>query len=546
MMARHGGSAGVPCLACLVHVDAAMPIVLFGESVTDQNCVCALEMAAMIDAIRDATNGRVAVVVTRNERTQDTPTQNQALVRVCEEMDKLTGNNHVSTQLVCNLIETNSATRMDEAVQEAAARWRVGTESILVVAPPRIATWAAVNTGCSAALLLVQPAHTNGTATITPTSDDDIGAPTSPLEVLQLFAARAAAQATVPCAVVKVAMELKRWRSLRRANMLPLVPQPLVTPQTPAQAGTVVFAPISFALAPLQAQLQATDAVLHKATDRHPCATNDDALTIATRDTYTIGARGDLPAACQRSLPRPVPLLDPWPNVQRVSFRSRMLMLTAKACAMATGCHAAVPDWSGPLTTPEQVVDACNQLGFPILLKADEACGTPRSHDMCAVSDASAVVDALLSVPLPCIAMRLVNHGEVFFKCYCIDARKDGEHDGGDDDDDLWCHASTLPSLPDAASLFRNAGRACVPFHALKSMPVAQAPPHNLPPPPADLLRTVAGHIARAFGLRWFGFDVISNPKGGVYVIDVNYLPSFGNAEGAPQALIAAVRAALL
>ena len=468
------------------------------------------EIEGMLEAIRECLDGRVLVHAPASDQQA-----RQAWTRVVEE-----GQGGDLQVLACETLK--------DAVREAASAFQVEPEDVLAIAPPSVATWAAFATKCATALLCVKNPNepdNDGSA-----NDDDCGAPTSPLEVLQVFAARAAADAKPPRAVVGVAMDLKRWRALRRARLLPLLPARAPTDDDGNDENqAAVFTPLSLVLAPLAPQLHAVDAVLHKATDKHPLASEADA---DLDGQYTLSARADLHDACQRVLPSAKLLLDPWPNVCRVTSRARMLRHVQQG-------GVAVPQWRGPLATAADVADAYASLGFPVLLKADSACGTPHAHDMCAVADASGIPAALRSVPFPCVAMRLAGHGGSFFKCYCIDSASDKDAEV----DQMWFHATARPSLPDPEALFRDAGTAAVPFHALKSLPTAS--PDAMPAPPVAALRAIAVRLASTFGLRLFGFDAILDTASSLLVVDVNYFPSFGGAPGAPSALQRMVRASL-
>lgn len=67
--------------------------------------------------------------------------------------------------------------------------------------------------------------------------------------------------------------------------------------------------------------------------------------------------------------------------------------------------------------------------------------------------------------------------------------------------------------------------------------------PGEVPPPPADLVDSVAKVIGETAGLHLFGFDIIRNSTTGKYaVIDLNFFPSYRGTEGLHQALLSLLK----
>ncbi len=123
---------------------------------------------------------------------------------------------------------------------------------------------------------------------------------------------------------------------------------------------------------------------------------------------------------------------------------------------------------------------------------------------------------------------------------------------------------TTRPSIPNVPTTREAAARLAPDgllfFDSLKSLPtkLGEAPDGEQTPgqqasgpaaPSQAALEAVAGQLRRALGLSLFGFDVVvaSSPSceaQELVVIDVNYLPSYKGAPGAPAFFRAAIAAA--
>jgi glutathione synthase/RimK-type ligase-like ATP-grasp enzyme len=60
-----------------------------------------------------------------------------------------------------------------------------------------------------------------------------------------------------------------------------------------------------------------------------------------------------------------------------------------------------------------------------------------------------------------------------------------------------------------------------------------------MPPPPKELISSVAKAIGETAGLSLFGFDIIRDSASGKYaVIDLNFFPSYRGVDGWNSALL--------
>eukprot|EP00850_Spirogloea_muscicola_P020938 SM000231S07485 [mRNA] locus=s231:51331:54209:- [translate_table: standard] len=309
-------------------------------------------------------------------------------------------------------------------------------------------------------------------------------------------------------------------------------------PAAAAGSGAPAFVALDLA-APLDAQLQRLDILLHKATDFildgssaaavRFCDGMEDLLRYLPRRRPSLaafasfGANGLRRLDCRRSRGCPrLCVVDPvekvLPLVDRASMQAIMSGLhdVAAADRLRAPRHAQVSDLA-PATLSRALDEA--GIGYPVIVKPRIACGDKDAHSMAVIFSADGWKG--LRVQLPAIVQEYVSHGGRQHKCYVLGAR---------------LFVSERHSTPDASSHgFQGCTAAdAVAFDSLKSLPTMQrlAEPQQgtqaIDHFDNELAVTAADSLREKLGLTFFGFDILVQVGTGVhYVVDINYFPTF-------------------
>lgn len=253
-------------------------------------------------------------------------------------------------------------------------------------------------------------------------------------------------------------------------------------------------------------------------------------------------------------------LVDPPKNIKVVLCRADIANVLSK-------CLVGVTTTSGiPVSTPKffvsyesDVTNLAAELGkrsirFPIISKPFAAAGSPESHKMVIFLNSN----GLKEIQSPCLLQEYANHDAILHKVYVLG------------DDVYVFQRSSLPNLPvgnndneeinyvafdsqapyPKLSVFRPKDSIAVTggesitnqcdhqkqknTHCTECTPVVT---HFVD---ADEIKPVASALQRAFCLGLFGFDVIISRERGwpeMFVIDVNYFPSYKEVENFPLLL---------
>mmetsp|Transcript_8397 Transcript_8397/g.12939 ORF Transcript_8397/g.12939 Transcript_8397/m.12939 type:complete len:452 (-) Transcript_8397:1392-2747(-) len=167
-------------------------------------------------------------------------------------------------------------------------------------------------------------------------------------------------------------------------------------------------------------------------------------------------------------------------------------------------------------------------LRYPLIAKPLTAAGTKKSHCMGIVSNP----EGLSSVQTPCILQEYTNHDSTLYKVYVL----------GDD-----IHVFSRPSLPNlpTSSSELKLLTPFVEFDSHKPYPGLSDFGLEMPPPPkrakwqqltSSEVVPIVSILKRAFGLELFGFDILAGGQR-LYVVDVNYFPSFKEVSNFPSLL---------
>ncbi|XP_038900568.1 inositol-tetrakisphosphate 1-kinase 1-like [Benincasa hispida] len=210
-----------------------------------------------------------------------------------------------------------------------------------------------------------------------------------------------------------------------------------------------------------------------------------------------------------------VVIVDPPELISRLLNRDSMLQVV-KEVKVSQGDER--------IETPKQVVvndldvvikdglNAFRDLGlkFPVIAKPLESDGTPKSHQLCLVSNDS----GLKGLHAPIVLQEFVNHGGVVFKVYVV-----GEC--------VVC--VTRKSLPDIAPEEVHKLDAVSSFSQISNSGAQGDDEGNVEMPSLEFVMNVAAGLREATGLRLFNFDLIrdSSDHNRYLVIDINYLPGY-------------------
>eukprot|EP01127_Copromyxa_protea_P017286 TRINITY_DN5246_c0_g1_i1.p1 TRINITY_DN5246_c0_g1~~TRINITY_DN5246_c0_g1_i1.p1 ORF type:complete len:283 (-),score=60.24 TRINITY_DN5246_c0_g1_i1:50-898(-) len=152
---------------------------------------------------------------------------------------------------------------------------------------------------------------------------------------------------------------------------------------------------------------------------------------------------------------------------------------------------------------------------FPAMAKALVAAGSVDSHEMGVVFNA----EGLNKFKKPVILQEYLNHDSVIEKVYVV-----GEK----------CWVVRKTSLPNYET---SADREPLLFNSQKFEELLGVR-GDVPPPPQEVVDSIAKAISETAGLTLFGFDIIRDSKTGKYaVIDLNFFPSYRGTTGFREAL---------
>lgn len=167
-------------------------------------------------------------------------------------------------------------------------------------------------------------------------------------------------------------------------------------------------------------------------------------------------------------------------------------------------------------------------LRYPLIAKPLTAAGTQKSHRMGIVLNPK----GLSSVKTPCILQEYTNHDTTLYKVYAL----------GDD-----IHVfprSSLPNLPTSTAEL-DVLTPYMEFDSHRPYPGLSDFGLDMPPPPkrTKMQQLTSAEVAPivavlklAFGLELFGFDILASNQR-LFVVDVNYFPSFKEVSNFPSLL---------
>lgn len=186
-------------------------------------------------------------------------------------------------------------------------------------------------------------------------------------------------------------------------------------------------------------------------------------------------------------------------------------------------------------------------LTFPVICKPDIACGTPTSHNMVVVVSPS----GFTMVTQPCIVQQYIDHDDNFFKVYVIG------------NDIMYYQRPSTPNLTNSTAISSSKLKSiffdsrCM-YPKLKDfMEIdndnnsnnydkvdyneddnSRDHDHNRGIPDPTQIAAAANALKAEFNLTLFGFDVIrDNKMNELFVIDVNFFPSYKEVADFPQRL---------
>eukprot|EP00999_Lentomonas_sp_LEN2_P000090 NODE_1088_length_1019_cov_92.687220_g1043_i0.p1 GENE.NODE_1088_length_1019_cov_92.687220_g1043_i0~~NODE_1088_length_1019_cov_92.687220_g1043_i0.p1 ORF type:complete len:297 (-),score=45.80 NODE_1088_length_1019_cov_92.687220_g1043_i0:13-903(-) len=137
---------------------------------------------------------------------------------------------------------------------------------------------------------------------------------------------------------------------------------------------------------------------------------------------------------------------------------------------------------------------------YPLLCKPVGACGTRATHDMMIVDNAKNLKEVAAHIPLPLVIQEFLPHSNVVWKVYVIGQRS-------------W--------------VFPRESVAQKPVNTVFNSQEKGGKPEATDPPPAADVEQIVKHTVAALGLELLGLDLIFTPSRELFVVDVNYLPSY-------------------
>jgi len=165
-----------------------------------------------------------------------------------------------------------------------------------------------------------------------------------------------------------------------------------------------------------------------------------------------------------------------------------------------------------------------SSMRYPLICKPLKACGTQGSHNMLVVLDEA----SLEAVSVPIVIQEYYNHNETLFKVSVV-----GEV--------VQVKVRTsLPNLPDNlhGSLTFDSQKPYPTVEDFGAKGQSAQPSFPNPSLPYLYIRKAAHYLREAFSLTLFGFDlIVSCDTNEVFIIDVNYFPSFRDFVAFPGAL---------
>jgi len=189
-----------------------------------------------------------------------------------------------------------------------------------------------------------------------------------------------------------------------------------------------------------------------------------------------------------------------------------------------------------------------NGMEFPLICKPVEACGTAASHRLTVILNEEGVAD----IRYPCIVQEYIDHGGTLMKVYVLG-------------NSISVHARrSLPNLtyqvtdsqPVSSSVLRKSSVSSekqsqprsLSFDSQKPYPTSEdfgmeedkrmaIDDRKTTWPEQDQLNSIAACLRQAFGLSLFGFDLIQSTDKHLYVVDLNYFPSYKELENFPDQL---------
>ncbi|KAG9393692.1 Inositol-tetrakisphosphate 1-kinase 4 -like protein [Carpediemonas membranifera] len=167
-------------------------------------------------------------------------------------------------------------------------------------------------------------------------------------------------------------------------------------------------------------------------------------------------------------------------------------------------CAVKAPEWR--LVETEADRDALSD-SVRWILKPELACGLDNSHTLYITQKGDRT--AINSAPLPFIAQRMVAHGNAVHKVYYIQGHwsesAQSSIDGMNGSFDSQAHARSSEAMSTEAL-------------------------------PAEAIQAAGDSLSKTLGLSLFGFDVLVDAADSrLYVVDVNYFPSFSNMHDFPE-----------
>ncbi|XP_039117767.1 inositol-tetrakisphosphate 1-kinase 6 isoform X1 [Dioscorea cayenensis subsp. rotundata] len=292
-------------------------------------------------------------------------------------------------------------------------------------------------------------------------------------------------------------------------------------PMCPTQNG-LMFVPLTLEL-PLEVQMKAVDAILHKATDEIISIDMSSSVDLPKGISFSGGMceleryfRGHPECCIVDPLGKIYPLLD------RLKIQGILLGLedlNIKNHNKIRGPHFMKLDSLQDSNIGDLLLQS--KLSFPVILKPQVACGVADAHNMALVFKLEDFQD--LSVPLPAIAQEYVDHGSLLFKFYVLG------------DKVFYAIKKSMPNANVLVSSSEKTGFSPLQFNSLKSLPVAKedqpsSDVQKISEQSLDLelVHQAANWLRTTLGLTIIGFDVVIQEDSGDHVIvDLNYLPSF-------------------
>ncbi|KAI8109806.1 hypothetical protein M9434_001085 [Picochlorum sp. BPE23] len=315
---------------------------------------------------------------------------------------------------------------------------------------------------------------------------------------------------------VGVIMSIKRIRKLSAKEFLPLVP---LVPEL-----HVIFIPIHVDAEPKSA-LKHVDALLIKYSD----------FLVGSVDwTASLQFSDQLQKILEYNEQNShVPYIDGLPTIHPVLDRKAMYQLLDTISKDARN-KSALPVRAAGWDLIESTGTHSGKRLIPCIVKTRIACGVSESHHMGLILKGDGLQEC--DVPLPWVLQEYINHRGMLWKVYVA-------HDSV-----MFEQRNSLPNI--VATESDSSVPSCIEFDSLKSLPTRLPWLEGTQDTPGKSVSSILtegffkrlGSIVRSHvKLSVFGFDVVFDYEAGeAVIIDLNYLPSFGNIDNAAPDFIKA------